>query len=92
MIKSRRALPKSREDWDVIYTFHVAVTRVAGFWRVRCPALESYGSITVGDTREEVLTHIYSALVMILENLKDEGTAIPPDHAFPGGIPITVEL
>src|SRR4051794_38147272 len=82
----------AREDWDMTYTFHVAITRDAGFWRAKCPALESYGAVTRGDTREEALTHIYSILVMILGKVQDERVAIPPSHPFPGSIPIAVEL
>jgi predicted RNase H-like HicB family nuclease len=54
------------------HTFHVAITREAGSWHARCPALESYGATTAGDTREEALTHIYSIFVMILQKLEDE--------------------
>jgi predicted RNase H-like HicB family nuclease len=74
------------------YTFHVSITREASSWCARCQALESYGAITAGDTREEALTHIYSALVMILEKLEEEGITIPPSNAFPGSIPLTIEL
>jgi predicted RNase H-like HicB family nuclease len=79
-------------DRSMTYTFHVAITQERRFWYARCPALESYGAITAGDTREEALTHIYSALVMILEKLEDEETVIPSGQAFPGSIPITVGL
>lgn len=82
----------TRRCQGMTYTFHVAITPEAGRWRARCPALESYGAITGGDNREEALTHIYSALVMILEKMEDERTTIPPDHAVPDSIPLTVEL
>jgi predicted RNase H-like HicB family nuclease len=74
------------------YTFHVVITSEAEFWHARCPALENYGAITRGETKEEALTHIYSALVMILGKMEDEGTTIPPDHAVPDSIPLSVEL
>ena len=74
------------------YTFHIVIAPEAGFWCTRCPALESHGAITRGDTKEEALTHIYSALVMILGKMEDEGITIPPDHAVPGSISMSVEL
>jgi predicted RNase H-like HicB family nuclease len=77
---------------DMTYTFHVVITREAGSWRAKCPALESYGATTRGNTREEALTHIHSVLVMILVKLEHEGAAIPPDHVFPDSISIAVEL
>ena len=74
------------------YTFHVVITQAAGLWRVRCPALESHGAITRGETKEEALTHIHSILVMILGKMKVDGTTIPPDSAVLDGIPLSVDV
>lgn len=74
------------------YTFHVVITQGAGSWRARCPALESHGAITGGETKEEAITHIHSTLVMILEKMEADGTTVPPDDAVPSGIPLSVDI
>lgn len=72
------------------YTFHVVITQESGSWRARCPALESHGAVTRGETKEEALTHIHNILVMILEKMKADGTTVPPDDAVPDSIPLSV--
>ncbi len=74
------------------YTFHLVITPGSGRWRARCPALESHGAITGGETKEEALTHIHSALVMILGKMENDGTTVPPDDAVPNGIPLSVDV
>lgn len=74
------------------YTFHVVITPEDGLWRARCPALESHGAVTRGETKEEALTHIYSALVMILGKMEADRTTIPPDDAVPDGVLLSVEI
>lgn len=73
-----------------MYTFHVVITPESGSWRARCPALESHGAVTRGETKEEALIHIHNILVMILGTMKAEGTPVPPDDAVPGSIPLSV--
>jgi predicted RNase H-like HicB family nuclease len=73
------------------YTFHVVITPRSG-WRARCPALESYGAITGGETKEEALTHIYSVLVTILRTMEAHGATVPPDDAVLDSIPLTVAI
>jgi predicted RNase H-like HicB family nuclease len=82
----------ARGHRGMTYTFHVVITSEAEFWHARCPALENYGAIIRGETKEEALTHIHSALVMILGKMEDEGTTVPPDHAVPDSITLSVEL
>ena len=48
-------------------------------FRACCPALESIGAATWGDTREEAVKHIGEVLHMIVEELAAEGKEIPPD-------------
>ncbi len=44
-----------------------------------CPALESLGAATWGDTKEEALKNIGDVLQVVVEELIDEGKEIPPD-------------
>ena len=74
------------------YTFHVVITPGSRSWRARCPALESHGAVTGGETKEEALTHIYSAIVMILGKMEADGTTVPPDDAVPDSIPLSVDI
>lgn len=48
-------------------------------FRAYCPALESMGAATWGDTREEAIKHIGEVLHMIVDELSEEGKEIPPD-------------
>ena len=48
-------------------------------FRAYCPALESIGAATWGNTREEAVKHIGEVLRMIVEELAKEGKEIPPD-------------
>ncbi len=48
-------------------------------FRAYCPALESIGAATWGDTREEAVKNISEVLHMIVEELAEEGKEIPPD-------------
>ena len=48
-------------------------------FRAYCPALESIGAATWGDTREEAVKHIGGVLHMIVDELAEEGKEIPPD-------------
>ena len=48
-------------------------------FRAYCPALESIGASTWGNTRDEAVKHIGEVLHMIVEELAKEGKDIPPD-------------
>lgn len=48
-------------------------------FRACCPALESMGAATWGDTREEAIKHIGEVLHMIVDELSEEGKEIPPE-------------
>ena len=48
-------------------------------FRAYCPALESMGAATWGDTREEAVKHIGEVLQMIADELSGEGKEIPPE-------------
>ncbi|MBI4443857.1 MAG: type II toxin-antitoxin system HicB family antitoxin [Acidobacteria bacterium] len=44
-----------------------------------CPALESLGAATWGDTKEEALKNIREVVQMVIEELVEEGKQIPRD-------------
>ena len=48
-------------------------------FRAYCPALESAGASTWGDSREEAMKNIGEVLHMIVDELAGEGKEIPPD-------------
>ncbi len=48
-------------------------------FRAYCPALESIGASTWGDTRKEAMKNIAEVLHMIVDELVEEGKEIPPD-------------
>ncbi len=73
------------------YVFHVLIEENAGSWKARCPALEYHGAITGGETKEEVLTHMHSVLLLILLDMEQKGMEIPKDEIRPNGIPITID-
>ena len=45
-----------------------------------CPSLE--GAYTWGETREQALERVQEVVKMILDEMLDEGKAIPPDAAI----------
>jgi len=48
-------------------------------FRAYCPALESAGASTWGDTREEAMKNIQEVLHMIVDEFTGEGKEVPPD-------------
>ncbi len=48
-------------------------------FRAYCPALESVGASTWGDTSEEAMKNIGDVLHMIVDELAEEGKEIPPE-------------
>jgi predicted RNase H-like HicB family nuclease len=65
------------------YNFKVVVERDEDFdgkpsgWHAYCPALESMGGSTWGETREEALKHINEVVHMIVNEFVEEGKALP---------------
>jgi predicted RNase H-like HicB family nuclease len=47
-------------------------------FRAYCPALESIGASTWGETQEEAMKNIQEVLHMIVDELSGEGKEIPP--------------
>jgi predicted RNase H-like HicB family nuclease len=46
-------------------------------YHVVCPALKEYGAATWGNTQEEALNRIQEVVQMIVEELIEDGVAIP---------------
>ncbi len=59
------------------YTFKVVVEPDEDRWHAYCPALQEYGATTWGYTREEAYKHIQEVVGMIVEELREDGIAIP---------------
>ena len=63
------------------YSFRVVLEPDGEGWHVFCPALVRLGGATWGKTREEGLKNIQEVIEMIVEELAEEGEAIPADAA-----------
>ena len=61
------------------HTFRVVVEPDADVWHAYCPALNSYGAATWGNTREEALRHIREVVGMVVAELREDGEAVPAD-------------
>ena len=59
------------------YTFRVVVEPDEDRWHAYCPALEQYGASTWGTTQEEAYRHIHEVVQMIIEELNEDGIALP---------------
>lgn len=59
------------------YTFKVVVEPDENRWHAYCPALQQYGAATWGDTEVEAYKHIQEVVEMVVEELKEDGIAIP---------------
>ena len=71
------------------YTFKVVVERDEDQWHAQCPALRAFGAVTCGDTEAQARKHVREVVEMIVEELQEEGMAIPGAPAedvvvFPG--------
>jgi predicted RNase H-like HicB family nuclease len=59
------------------YVFPVAIERDEDVWRAYVPDLESKGAATWGYTREEALKNIQEVVQMVIEELLEDGEALP---------------
>ena len=62
----------------MVVSYHVTVDRQGNEWRAVCPALRHQGAVIGGETREKALTHIESAILMILAEMELNGMSPPP--------------
>ena len=59
------------------YIFKVVVERDEDIWHVRVPELESRGAATWGKTQEEALHNIREVARLVIEEMLEDGEAIP---------------
>lgn len=59
------------------YLFPVVVEPDEDVWRVFVPDLEARGAATWGKTREEALRNIQEVAQMVIEQLLEDGEALP---------------
>ena len=59
------------------YSFKVVVEADGDRFHAYCPALEQYGAATWGNTEAEAYTHIQEVVMMIIEELREDGISIP---------------
>jgi predicted RNase H-like HicB family nuclease len=59
------------------YTFKVIVEPDNDRWHASCPTLQKYGGATWGASKEEAYRHIQEVVQMIIEELTEDGIAIP---------------
>jgi len=59
------------------YTFRVVVEPDEDRWIASCPALEPFGATTWGYSREEAFKNIQELVQMVVEELLEDGIAIP---------------
>ena len=63
------------------YVFRVVVEPDEDKWAVHCPALLKYAATSWGDTREEALKNIQEVIELIVQELTEDGEAIPDQPA-----------
>jgi predicted RNase H-like HicB family nuclease len=59
------------------FVFRVVIEPDEDRWHARVPKLESRGVATWGKTREEALRNIQEAAQMVIEEMLEDGEAIP---------------
>lgn len=59
------------------YVFPFVVEPDEDVWRAYVPDLESRGAATWGNTRDEAIRNIHEVAQMIIEELLEEGEALP---------------
>ncbi|MCL5408561.1 MAG: type II toxin-antitoxin system HicB family antitoxin [Candidatus Omnitrophica bacterium] len=59
------------------YSFRVIVEQDEKRWHAYCPALEKYGAVTWGNTREEALKNIEEVVQMVVEEIIEDNKILP---------------
>ncbi len=59
------------------YIFPVAIEQDDDAWRAYIPELEARGAATWGKTKEEALKNIQEVAQMVIEEMLEDGEAIP---------------
>jgi len=63
------------------YSFKVVVEPDEGGYHAYCPALRTFGAVTQGATEEEALRNINEVVQMIVDELREDGIALPDASA-----------
>ena len=63
------------------YVFRVVVEPDEDRWQAHCPTLEEHAAYTWGYTREEAVENIKEVIEMVLDELSEDGLAIPQEPA-----------
>ena len=74
----------------MVVSYHVTVDQQGNEWRAVCPALRHHGAVIGGETREEALTHIENAILMILAEMESNRLSSPPNEPVPGGVLLNI--
>jgi len=59
------------------YTFKVVVEPDEGGYHAYCPVLRGFGAVTQGATEAEALRNINEVVQMIMDELREDGIALP---------------
>jgi predicted RNase H-like HicB family nuclease len=59
------------------YIFPIAIEQDDNAWRAYIPELEARGAATWGKTKEEALKNIQEVAQMVIEEMLEDGEAIP---------------
>ena len=70
-------------------SYHVPYSQRGDEWRAVCPALRDHGAVIGGETREEALTHIENATLMIFAEMELNGVSPPADEPVPDSVVLT---
>lgn len=79
-------------DTSTTYVFNVVIEPDDDAWHAYCPALQGYGAVTWGRTRDEALRHIREVVEMVVAELRDEGEAVPTETGVPEEPRVTVTV
>lgn len=76
----------------MVVSYHVTVDRQGNEWRAVCPALRHHGAVIGGESREEALAHVESAILMILAEMELNGLSPPPNEPVSGGVLLNIAM
>ena len=60
------------------YIFPIDMAEAEGGWHISVPELEHKGAATWGKTRDEALHNMQEVIQMVIEELLEDGEALPP--------------
>ena len=69
--------------------YHVTVAQQGAEWRAVCPVLRHHGAVIGGEPREDALTPLEKAILMILAEMELHGVSPPADEPVPDSVVLT---